>query len=236
MTRFAPILFAAAVALATPSAAHAYGVSPIFLNLESAGAKSTARLTIKNTDADTLDMQIRVFRIDVDEAGKSTMAPADGDFVIFPPQASVPVGRSQIVQVRYVGAPTASAAYFVQTQQINIFDAVNVTQADANVKIGVKQNFNAWTIVAPPKTRPVIAMASPVQRVGDRYEFKVVNKGGAVAFLEFHSWSAKAGGVVTPLKPAQLRFGEQTVLAPNQTRIVSIDAALFPQPPEIVVE
>lgn len=79
-------------------------------------------MTLRNPRGTALPIETRVVRRHVAEDGETRFEPADGDFIIFPPQALVPPGGAQALQFQYVGAPIQgeSKAYVIYVTEVPV--------------------------------------------------------------------------------------------------------------------
>lgn len=115
MTYRKPIRRAAALAcllLAPLTGAEAQEISPV-RSVISAAKGEVASITVRNNEGQPMPIQVSVVRRE--GSGESeTTRPADGDFVIFPPQAMIQPDASQVFRVQYRGPQVSGdpARYF----------------------------------------------------------------------------------------------------------------------------
>ena len=83
----------------------AMSVTPIVLEMQDSGGKAKSVLRVSNDAASAMQVEIKVSRLSLDENGKSTTVPADRDFIIFPPVATIPPGGSQAFRVQWSSNP-----------------------------------------------------------------------------------------------------------------------------------
>ncbi|MGB3625038.1 MAG: fimbria/pilus periplasmic chaperone [Henriciella sp.] len=131
--------------LAATGLAHAARVTPMVVNLDESGSGATARIEVANTEDIQLPMEARVYRGDISEEGKLTLAPADEDFLVFPPQAVIQPYRQQVFRVQYLGdEPLAqSEIYYLALKQ------VPVELEPGASRIQLIMNFNVLINVVP---------------------------------------------------------------------------------------
>lgn len=118
---------AAALALALIFAAgalpaSAMSVSPILTDMTTTGRDSRSSITVVNTGATTLPVEISVAQLDLGENGERNLTPNEDDFLIFPPQAMIPAGASQVFRVQWTGDPEMdrSRSYAFLVNQIPV--------------------------------------------------------------------------------------------------------------------
>lgn len=69
-------------------------------------------LVLRNPRQVDLPVVFEIFERKINEDGSEETEPADGDFVIFPPQAVVPAGKTQAVRVQWVGGALSESRSF----------------------------------------------------------------------------------------------------------------------------
>lgn len=154
---------AAIIALATTGAATsvwAMRVSPMIVEMTSTGTGSVARIEVQNLNAGRLPFETRISRLTFDEYGMPSEAPADEDFLVFPPQGMLPQGARQVLRVQWVGAPdlARSQAYYVSINQLPI--PADAPDAPAGGQVQVVYNMKALVVVAPPNAKPDVTVSS----------------------------------------------------------------------------
>ena len=104
------------------------------VEMTSTGTGSTARIEVRNAHP-TIPIEVRVFRIDFDENGQVKETPADGEFLIFPPQALVQPNQRQMVRVQWLGGQLPSSrAYYVSISQLPVqLDPASIDKTSRSV-------------------------------------------------------------------------------------------------------
>lgn len=97
------LLLPAVLSLAFPAAA--FDVNPVVSVIELPGDGAGITVTLRNPRQEALPVSLEIVERTVNEDGTETTAPADDLFVIFPPQAVVPAGKSQAIRVQWLGPP-----------------------------------------------------------------------------------------------------------------------------------
>ena len=146
-------VFSVLTALATP--ALAMRVSPMVIEMESRGTNATARIEVQNVNPGNLAFETRVFRMEIDAAGKITETPADEEFLIFPPQGILPAGGRQVVRLQWLGPaePDTSQAYYVAVKQLPVQLEPSTTDS-VGAQVQILYNMRALVVVAPPGAKP----------------------------------------------------------------------------------
>lgn len=70
-------------------------------------------LQVRNPRRGALPLVFEIFEREVNEDGTEVTKPADDAFVVFPPQAVVPAGKTQAVRIQWVGGALTQSRSFV---------------------------------------------------------------------------------------------------------------------------
>ena len=150
------ILLAALVFMTSPSVAFAMTVQPVMINLNTSGRGMSQVITVENTFATTLPVELRSQEIKVTENGVELTGNDPGDLLVFPPQALIEPGQTQSFRVQYVGDPelAASKHYYITVAQLPV-------QLPAGQSaIQVLYNFQVLVSVAPAGVKPSLSIQS----------------------------------------------------------------------------
>jgi fimbrial chaperone protein len=146
-----------AAALLVPGLAWAMGVSPIQLELQSAGTTSRGTLTVDNKSGAALPVEIAVKRMTQDENGnRKYHDDAQSEFLILPPQAMIPPGGSQVFRVQWVGEPmlAQSKSFMLFANQVPVKLPTNTSGVQMVSSMGAMIN------VAPPQSQADLKVIS----------------------------------------------------------------------------
>lgn len=86
------------------TAAEAMTVQPVIVDLATAGGRMSAVVTVENTFATPLPVELKVVEADFNNGLVTTNRETE-DLLIFPPQALIQPGRTQSFRVQWVGDP-----------------------------------------------------------------------------------------------------------------------------------
>jgi P pilus assembly chaperone PapD len=97
-------------------------VSPIYLDMNAAGNNNHAQISVTNDGAKALPVEIIVSHIDLNENGEALSKIAGEEFLIFPPQAMVSPGATQVFRIQWVGDPQikTSQSYTFSVNQVPV--------------------------------------------------------------------------------------------------------------------
>lgn len=152
--------FALFFAAAPP--AIAMNVSPMVVELTSAGARSTGRIQVLNALTQPLPFEVRVYKINFAANGDIVETPGDSDFVVFPPQGLLQPNQRQMVRVQWVGGPLdSSRGYYISINQLPVpLDPSKADKSKASVEVQLVYHVKVLVTVAPPGAQPRIAIES----------------------------------------------------------------------------
>lgn len=137
--------------MAASGISHAMSVTPLSLELTSSGGRDQVAVT--NDNDSPLPVEVTVQTLSVDENGENALkAGGDEEFVIFPQQALIPPGGTQMFRVQWVGEPllTESRSFIVSFDQIPVRMRLEKGQIGAQTVYG----FGVVVNVAPPEGQP----------------------------------------------------------------------------------
>jgi len=140
----------AATAIGLTSAAVAMTVQPIVVDLSTAGRGMSQVITVENTFAQPLPVEIRVDALTLDDKGVHSTGKDPGDLLIFPAQALIQPGQTQSFRVQYVGDPDLkqSKHYYATVAQLP------VKLPEGQSAIQILYNFQVLVSVAPAGVKP----------------------------------------------------------------------------------
>lgn len=169
----------ALVALLVPAAAHAFEVLPTVSVIELPANRSGITLTVHNPRSTDLPVMLEIFERFVAEDGDERHEPADDDFVVFPPQAVVPAGKSQAVRVQWLGAaPPESRSFHLYASEVPVeFVSDAPSQLQRVLRIGASIHVAA----GGSQARPVLAASAPV---GDDVLVTLANEGERFFYID----------------------------------------------------
>lgn len=140
---------AAVVAMATMAVfgpAMAMTVQPVAVNLAMIGRNASAPVRVENNGPNPLPVEVRVVESDFTPDGVRASDRPTEDVLVFPPQAIIPPGGTQVFRVQYVGeaeSPRSRHFYAEVAQQ-----AVQLPEGQSAIQI--LYNFQVMVNVASP--------------------------------------------------------------------------------------
>lgn len=161
MHRQALALFVTCAIAGLPVSAEAMRVSPMVVEMQTAGTKAVGRIQVQNINKADLPFETKVTRVDFDANGNVVETPADEDFLVFPPQGVLKSGQRQVVRVQWLGPADlpASRGYYISINQLPVpLEPGQATSAGAAVQI--VYHMKALVTVAPPRAAPKVEVVS----------------------------------------------------------------------------
>lgn len=148
------IVFFAMIFIAAPLLAMT--VQPVVINLQTSGRGMSQVITVENTFAAPLPVELRVQELTLDEDGVKLTGVDPGDLLVFPPQALIQPGQTQSFRVQYVGDPDlkASKHYYITVAQLP------VKLPEGQSAIQILYNFQVLVSVTPTGTKPEMSVQS----------------------------------------------------------------------------
>jgi fimbrial chaperone protein len=137
-------------ALGLSASVVAMTVQPIVVNLSTSGRGMTQVVTVENTFANPLPVEIRVEDLSLEADGVKGTGKDSGDLLVFPVQAMIKPGETQTFRVQYVGNPdlAKSKHYYATVAQL----PVELPQGQSAIQI--LYNFQILVSVSPANAKP----------------------------------------------------------------------------------
>ncbi len=172
------------------STAQAYQVEPMIHTIEPAGRGSTMQLTVTNTNSSALALEFSGLKVSTDADGAVSRDAEYEDLMIFPMQTSIPPGRSQVVQVRYVGNAEIERGrvYAVKVEQLPVALGIKSSgDVSSQVKIGL--SFISHILVQPASAKPELVFDQITLLDNGELSFSINNVGAGTALLKEMEWT-----------------------------------------------
>jgi P pilus assembly chaperone PapD len=182
----------------------AMAVKPIVLDMSTMGGKAS-QISVTNDAAKPLPVEIIVSRVELDETGEIKSTPAGEEFLIFPPQAMVRPGATQVFRIQWVGEPDikTSQSYTLSVNQ------VPVKMPEGKSGVQVVFNFACMVNVAPLGGKSAINLVKTGvgrDKKGEaRPQLTVKNPGNSYAKLTDATIKLSGGSWSETLTPEKLR-------------------------------
>jgi fimbrial chaperone protein len=138
------------VALFSPCAAHAITVSPMQVEMTSAGSRNHATVAVVNNSTQPLPIEAVIQRMTLDENGKAQTAKASDEFLVMPPQVLIAPGATQNFRIQWLGEPMidTSQSFYIFFNQVPLKSQPGQSAVQVVMSMGVMVN------VAPPQGSP----------------------------------------------------------------------------------
>lgn len=150
------LVLAALVLMTSPTVTWAMTVQPVMIDLNTSGRGMSQTITVENTFATPLPVELRVQELKVTANGVELTGVDPGDLLVFPPQAIIEPGQTQSFRVQYVGDPdlAASKHYYITVAQLP------VKLPEGQSAIQILYNFQVLVSVTPSGVKPSLAIQS----------------------------------------------------------------------------
>ena len=142
-----------------PVSSHAFDVVPGVSVIELPANRSGVTITIRNPRATELPVTAEVMERFVEEDGSERHEPADDLFVVFPPQAVIPPGKTQAIRVQWLGEPPAkSRSFHLYASEVPVaLEAGDASVLQRVLRVGVSVHVAG----AESQPGPVVAASVP---------------------------------------------------------------------------
>jgi fimbrial chaperone protein len=136
--------------------ASAMSVSPVHVEMTGTGNQSRSQVTVHNNGNQPMPVETSLQRLQLDENGERKLSKAGEDFLVFPPQALIPPGGTQVFRLQWVGNPALaeSESYMFQVSQ------VPVQFPKGQSKVQVVMNFGVVINVAGNTGSPILKVTN----------------------------------------------------------------------------
>jgi fimbrial chaperone protein len=187
-----------------PLSAFAMAVEPMVLDMSTLGPSSRETIRVANNGAQPLPVEITVSRLELGLNGEQETAPAGDEFLIYPAQAMIPAGGSQVFRVQWVGDPqiSKSQVYWFGVSQL----PVKLPKGESGIQIVM--SFGVTVNVAPPngKSDILVMNAAPIKdKTGKRLaSLTVKNPGNKHAYLKQSSIHLSGGSWSADVAPEEI--------------------------------
>lgn len=145
------------LSLAVTGIVAAMTVQPVAVDLRMAGRQMSAPVRVENNGPNPLPVEIRIVETDFLPDSVRASDRLTDDLIVFPPQALIPPGETQVFRLQYVGDPAAerSRHYYAEVTQLP------VELPEGQSAIQILYNFQVMVNVASAVAgNPVLAVES----------------------------------------------------------------------------
>ena len=125
-------------------------VTPIHVEMASVGGTSRTQITVVNDGKEPLPVETTLGRLTLNENGERTITKAGEEFLVFPPQAMIPPGGTQVFRLQWVGEPMLAQS---QSYMLNV-SQVPVKLPKGQSKLQVVMSFGVVINVAAQQATP----------------------------------------------------------------------------------
>lgn len=185
--------------------ATAMSVTPIHVEMTSVGGKSRAQVTVHNDSKEPMPVETSLGQLLLGENGDRKIVKSDNEFLVFPPQAMIPPGGTQVFRLQWVGDPmlAESKSYMLNVSQVPVKLPKGQSKLQVVMSFGVVVNVGAQQ--ATPALK-VVGSGITADKQGKRRAFVTVeNPSKHHALLPDGQLSLTGGNWRYALTPAEMR-------------------------------
>ena len=209
--------------LAVP--ALAFRLTPIVMDFDPSGRGAVRNFELFNEAAEDVPVELSLVVREMNLDGEETLRTVSDDFVVFPAQAILKPGQTQVVQVRWIGdaTPARELAFRIVAEQLPV-DLDRVREPGALIRMLVRYEGSIY--VVPKDAKPAIALESAKRAVDPsgvpKLELVMTNDGSSHGIIKEPSLTltGAAGSSVTLAGDALASMHNTNVLAKAKRRYV----------------
>lgn len=124
-------------------------MTPIHVEMASVGSASRTQITVVNDGKEPMPVETTLGHLTLNENGERTITKAGDEFLVFPPQAMIPPGGTQVFRLQWVGDPTLaqSKSYMLNVSQVPVKLPKGQSKLQVVMSFGVVINVAAHQAV-----------------------------------------------------------------------------------------
>jgi fimbrial chaperone protein len=243
--RHVPLLLLAAISglLAAVPNVRAMAVEPMVLDMTASGKAARHAFKVSNPGTKVLPVDIAILSLELGQNGEQMTKKAAEDFLVFPVQAMIPPGGSQVFRVQWIGEPDLAKS---RTYRFDVGQLPVQTPKGTN-GIQILMSFGVTVNVAPLQGKSDIKVMSAAPIVGKDGRrlatLTVQNPGNSYAYLKQSEIQISGRGWSAQMTPGEIaqKVGLGIVQPGKQRRFVlpvevpasvqSIEAKVTLRPP-----
>ena len=218
------LLLTALFLLASVPAALAFTLVPIKMEFEPAGRGANQAFRLENDSSNTVPVQLSMLTRQMDLDGKETNAPAEDDFLVYPPQVLLKPNQVQTVRVKWLGTPKPEKelAYRILAEQLPV-NLEKEKPGESRINVLVRYLGSVYIVPKGAKAEVVLESTAPQTDAAGKRRIELIfhNRGKAHSMLNDLRLKIQAGGKTVELGPEALpNVAGENVLAGQKRRFL----------------
>jgi fimbrial chaperone protein len=215
------LLLPALLFLALP-AAQAFKLVPIRMEFAPAGRGANQAFRLENESSNTVAVQLSMLTRQMDLDGKETNAPAEDDFLVYPPQVLLKPNQVQTLRVKWLGTPKPEKelAYRILAEELPV-NREKDTQNGGKINFLIRYLGAVYIVPKGAKADVVLESAMPRTDAAGKRQIELIfnNLGTAHSILSDLRLKIQAGGKTVELGPEALKnVAGENILAGQKRR------------------
>ena len=205
-------------------AALAFTLVPIRMEFEPAGRGASQSFRLENDSSNTVPVQLSMLTRQMDLDGKETNAPAEDDFLVYPPQVLLKPNQVQTVRVKWLGTPKPEKelAYRILAEQLPV-NLEKEKPGESRINVLVRYLGSVYIVPKGAKAEVVLESTAPQTDAAGKRRIELIfhNRGKAHSMLNDLRLKIQAGGKTVELGPEALpNVAGENVLAGQKRRFL----------------
>jgi fimbrial chaperone protein len=192
------------------------------MEFEPVGRGANQAFRLENDSSNAVPVQISMLTRQMDVDGKETNAPAEEDFLVYPPQVLLKPKQVQTVRVKWLGnpKPEKELSYRILAEQLPV-ELDKQKQSGAQINILVRYLGSVYIVPKNAKADVVLESSAHQSDAQGKHRIELVfnNRGRAHAMLQDLRLTIQAGGKTVELGPEVLpNVAGENILAGQKRR------------------
>lgn len=180
----------------------AISVQPMVSELEPVGSNTRGQLTVKNNSSAVITLEATAWHSVILADGEESLSPADDDVLLFPPTAVVGAGKTQIIQIQYIGDPELRVSKFYRIRVSQL--PVELEKSGNGVALAFQFDTSLHVVPRRSKSDLSVKAIKPLESTGT-YEVDLQNNGTRYVSLFQSKWTIESPSGDIALSPKQIR-------------------------------
>jgi P pilus assembly chaperone PapD len=166
----------------------AMSVQPMISEIAPIGSNARSSMTVVNNSSTAITVEASAWHIVSSTDGKETLEFADDDILVFPPTAVIGAGKSQLMQIQYIGDPELRVSKFYRLR----VEQLPVKLEESTDAVNISYQIGTILIVDPEHSKSDLVINSIKPTEAGTYEISLQNNGTRYVSLNQMRWTLQS--------------------------------------------
>jgi fimbrial chaperone protein len=204
--------------------ARAFTLVPIRMEFTPSGSGAEQAFHLENDSSNTVAIEVSMLTRQLDLDGKETNAPAEDDFLVYPPQVVLKPNQVQTVRVKWLGTrkPEKELAYRILAEQLPVKLEKDKT-GHSRINVLLRYLGSVYIVPKGSKADVILESAAPQTDAAGKRQIVLIfhNRGKAHGLLSDLQLKIEAGDKTVELGSEALpNIAGQNILAGQKRRFM----------------